>query len=51
VAERIAAEVSTKELGLVTHSMGGILARHMDTLLSPRRVVMLAMASPFFSRP
>jgi pimeloyl-ACP methyl ester carboxylesterase len=42
---RLAAEPDTQELFLVTHSMGGIVARHALTLSKPanlRRMVMLA---------
>jgi triacylglycerol lipase len=46
VADRIAAELPGRALGAVTHSLGGILVRHMgERGLDWRRIVMLAPPS------
>ena len=46
VADRIAAELPGRPLGAVTHSLGGILVRHMgERGLDWRRLVMLAPPS------
>jgi hypothetical protein len=46
VAERIAAELPDRPLGAVTHSLGGVLVRHLgDPRLDWRRIVMLAPPS------
>jgi alpha-beta hydrolase superfamily lysophospholipase len=46
IADRIAAELPGRPLGAVTHSLGGILVRHMgDRGLDWRRIVMLAPPS------
>ncbi len=43
VADRIAAALPGQPLGAVTHSLGGVLARHLgDARLDWRRIVMLA---------
>jgi hypothetical protein len=46
IAERIATELPGRALGAVTHSLGGILVRHMgERGLDWRRIVMLAPPS------
>ncbi len=46
LADRIATELPDRALGAVTHSLGGVLVRHMaDPRLDWRRIVMLAPPS------